>query len=198
VTSARDRWVLSGGLASGKSQIRKLLEQHGVVTIDADSVGHSVIGPDGPAFAAVADRWSEVVRDGEIDRKALAQIVFADREQLAALESITHPHIFDTISSQVEGLVSPVVVEIPLLHHELGEEWGRMVVDCRDNIRLERARGRGMSPADARARLDSQPPRASWLAVADLIVPNHGTIGDLKSTVTRLVEACDLTPDHAR
>jgi dephospho-CoA kinase len=180
--------VLSGGLASGKSQVRKLLERGGAATIDADSVGHSVIGSDGPAFPEVADRWPELVEDGEIDRSALARAVFTDPEELRVLEAITHPHIFGEIGRQVEEIGSGlVVVEIPLLTHGLGPSWRRMVVDADDSVRIQRAVRRGLSIEDVRARMAAQPPRSVWLAAADAVVPNHGTIDDLDSTVARLL-----------
>ena len=173
MTEGKSRWVLSGGLASGKSKVREFLEGEGFLTIDADSIGHAVLRPEGPAFTQVADRWPDAVREGEIHRPSLASIVFNDRDELAALEAITHPHIFDTINAQVEGVESTVVVEVPVLSHGLGDDWRRIVVDCRDDIRLLRAIDRGMSEDDARSRIAAQPGRAEWLALADLVIPNH-------------------------
>jgi dephospho-CoA kinase len=188
VTARERRWVLSGGLASGKSQVRSVLEDRGVATIDADSIGHAVIRSDGSAFAQVADRWPDVLIAGEIDRSALAQIVFTDSEELRALEAITHPHIFGEIRRRVEEIGStPVVVEIPLLEHGLGQSWRRMVVDTEDSLRIKRAVARGISIEDARARMAAQPPRRVWLSVADAVIPNRGTIADLDSTVARLL-----------
>lgn len=183
MSTEQHRWILSGGLASGKSKVRELLAEAGIVTVDADSIGHSVIRPDGPAFAQVAERWPHVVRDGEIERPSLAAVVFNDPGELAALEAITHPHIMDGIRSRVAGVEGTVMVEIPLLSHDLGDDWRRIVVDCRDEIRLARAVQRGMSQEDARARMASQPSRAQWLAVADLVVPNHGTLQELAEAV---------------
>lgn len=167
--------------------VRELLADRGIATIDADSIGHSVIAPDGPAFPEVVARWPSVVVEGQIDRAALAAIVFGDEEELAALESITHPLIFDNINRWVEGNDSLVVAEVPIAHHELGPEWRRMVVDCTDRVRLERAIERGMSQDDALARMRAQPSRAEWLATADVVVPNHSTARELRSTVARLI-----------
>jgi dephospho-CoA kinase len=187
VTTQERRWILGGGLASGKSAVRQTLAETGVVTIDADSVGHTVLEPDGPAFGGVAERWPAVLSKGHIDRRALAQIVFNDPGELAALEGITHPHIFDTIRDRVEGIQGPVVVEVPVLKPVFGPGWLRMVVDSRDDEKLRRAVGRGMEEADARARLAAQPSREKWLAVADLVVPNHGNLDDLKASVRLVV-----------
>jgi dephospho-CoA kinase len=160
-----------------------MLAEKGIATVDADEVGHDVLGRDGPAFDEVASRWPEVVVEGVIDRSALAAIVFGERDELEALESITHPHIFDTIRARVERLQPPVVVEIPLLREGLGGEWHRLVVDSRDDVKLARAVERGLGESDARARLNAQPSRSAWLAAADLVIPNHGSVDELRIVV---------------
>lgn len=175
--------MLSGGLASGKTKVRQLLEGRGVTTIDADTIGHSVLASEGPAFAKVASRWRQVVEDGEVNRSSLAKIVFNDAAELAALESITHPYIFDMILAQVEEVDEPIVVEIPFLHHRLGGDWKRIIVDCRDETRFLRATSRGMNEDDVRSRMALQPSRAEWLAAADLVMPNHGSVEDLREAV---------------
>lgn len=191
VSAEQRRWVLSGGLASGKSKVREFLEAGGVLTIDADSVGHAVLQPEGPAYPEVAERWPHVVSEGEIHRPSLASIVFNDSDELAALEGITHPHIFDTINARVEGVESVVVVEVPLLSHGLGDAWRRIVVDCRDESRLQRAIDRGMSADDARSRMAAQPRREEWLAAADAVIPNHGSLEDLEEAVSALAGNLD-------
>jgi dephospho-CoA kinase len=182
VTSEHAHWILIGGLASGKSQVRRFLEEAGIDTIDADSVGHLVLEPNGPAFDEVYSMWPQVVVDGRIDRAALAAIVFADQEQLALLESITHPHIFREISRRVATLDGPVVVEMPLIANPFGSGWRRIVVDCIDENRFRRAVERGMDEAEVRRRMDVQPKRAEWLAVADVVVPNNGDLAEAATT----------------
>jgi len=187
VSVDQHRWILSGGLASGKSKVRQILDSEGIATIDADRIGHMILEPGGPAFAEVAARWPLAVRHGEIDRPTLASAVFTHRKELAALESITHPYIFDMILAQVEELDGPVVVEIPLLNSGLGGGWRRIVVDCREETRLQRAIDRGMDESDVRSRMTVQPRREEWLADADLVLPNRGSIGELRSAVLALL-----------
>lgn len=187
MTEVQRRWVLGGGIASGKSLVRRFLDDAGVPTIDADSVGHAVLEPDGEAFDEVSSRWPEVVTDGTIDRTRLGGIVFGDATQLSELESVTHPHIFGIIRAQVEKIDSGVVVEMPLAGRRLGDDWRQLVVDCRDEIRVERAVARGMAEDDVRARMASQPSREGWLVGADLVVPNHGSMDELKATVRSLI-----------
>jgi len=174
-------------LASGKSLVREMLADAGIATIDADRIGHQMLAPGGPAFGEVASTWPGVVVDGEISRSALARIVFEDPAELERLESITHPHIFDTIRRRVEDLDPPVVVEVPVLAHGL-TRWSLMVVDSRPETRLARAVERGMSEQDAAARLAAQPSRAEWLADADLVIPNHRSLRELRDSVDAVVE----------
>lgn len=186
MTAENRRWLLTGGIGSGKSEVGRLLADAEVTVIDADRVGHKVLEPGGAAFASVAMRWPEVVRDGIIDRRLLAGIVFSDPGELRELEALTHPAIFGSISSDLTGLEGLAVVEVPVLETGLG--WPRMVVDCSDEIRFERAVARGMQPEDARRRMEAQPPREQWLAAADLVIPNEGTRDELSAAVGLVLE----------
>jgi len=185
VNVSQQRWVLSGGVGSGKSEVRRLLSELGVRTIDADAVGHSVLEPGGAAFEDVAGRWPEVVVDGRIDRRALGAIVFGDPTALRELEETTHPAIFGMIMTDVEGFQEAVVVEMPVLSHRLEGEWRRIVVDAPVELRVSRAIGRGLSEEEVSARMASQPSRSEWLAAADLVIPNRGSIEDLEMAVVR-------------
>jgi dephospho-CoA kinase len=182
MSSSDGRWLLTGGIGSGKSAVRELLEEGGIHTVDADAVGHAVLI--GEAFASVAERWPHVVLEGQIDREALARVVFADPDELGALEAITHPMIFGRIAAELEGFSDTAVVEMPVLGDSLG--WSRIVVDADDETRLRRALQRGLDEADVRLRMASQPGRAEWLAAADVVVPNHGDLDELRATAGRL------------
>lgn len=177
------RWLLVGGIGSGKSAVRKLLAERGVRTIDADAVGHLVLAAEG--LAPVAERWPHVVLEGQIDRKLLAEVVFDDPVELAALESITHPLIFGRIAAELEGFSGVAVVEMPLLGSELG--WPLIVVDADDELRIERTVERGMAEAEVLRRMAAQPSRAEWLAAADIVIPNHGTREELAVAVDLVV-----------
>ena len=136
---------------------------------------------------AIERRWPTVVNAGIVDRRALAEIVFDDRSELDALESITHPHIFGRILDEVSRIEGPVVVEVPLIEHRLGDDWTTVVVDVRTPERIERLLARGMDEADARSRISSQPSRMEWLAAGDLVVPNNGSIEELSHVVDSLL-----------
>ena len=112
----------------------------GIRTVDADAVGHLVLAGEG--LAPVAERWPDVVLEGQIDRQALARIVFDDPGELKVLEAITHPLIFGRIEADLKGFSGVVVVEMPLLETSMG--WPVIVVDADDETRLRRAVQRGM------------------------------------------------------
>jgi dephospho-CoA kinase len=182
MSSSDGRWLITGGIGSGKSEVRRLLAARGIHTIDADAVGHAVLADEG--LTPVAQQWPNVVLEGQIDRKALARIVFADPAELRALEAITHPLIFGRIESDLKGFSGVTVVEMPLLADFVG--WPMIVVDAEDATRMHRALNRGMNEADVRRRMAAQPVRAEWLAAARVVVPNHGDIRQLQATVALL------------
>ena len=95
------RVIVSGGIGSGKTTVLRLLERLGAVVVEADRIGHEVLEPGGASYDAVATRWPSVVVEGRIERSLLAAIVFSDLEQLALLESLTHPAIRDEIAIRV-------------------------------------------------------------------------------------------------
>lgn len=188
-------WLLSGGIGSGKSTVRGVLDDMGLSTIDADSVGHEVLEQGGAAVKAVSEAWPEVMVGGEVDRKSLGAIVFADPAALARLERITHPHIFMLIEERLSQLDPPVVVEIPLLVQPFSGIWRRIVVDTTDEMRLERAIARGLEREQVRQRMASQPARRQWLAAADLVIPNHGMIEDLEEAAAAAAAVVLGRPD---
>lgn len=181
------RIVVFGGIGSGKSTFAGLLGRRGAIVIEADRIGHTILRPNGSAAAIVADRWPAAVVDGEIDRSALAAIVFTDAEQLAELEAITHPLIAAEIERQARAAgESPVVVELPLVARILDDGWIWVLVDAPRELRMERAVGRGATTPDVAARMDSQPEDEVWHAAADWVVPNIGSLSELEAAAAEL------------
>ncbi|HJQ92234.1 MAG TPA: dephospho-CoA kinase [Acidimicrobiia bacterium] len=198
MSSSDGRWLITGGIGSGKSEVRRLLAVRGIHAVDADAVGHLVLADEG--LTPVAERWPDVVLEGQIDRQALARIVFDDPGELEVLEAITHPLIFGRIEADLKGFSGVAVVEMPLLETSMG--WPMVVVDADDETRRARAVQRGMDDADVRRRMASQPSRAEWLAAAAVVVPNHDEIQHLEAAVDLLADfllgklRTDLVPGH--
>jgi len=165
----------------------------GATVIDADRVAREVVEPGQPALAEIeADFGPAVIRDdGSLDRQALADIVFGDAAALARLNAIMLPRIAERTRALQEAASADAVVvhDSPLLVEQgLQDAYDVVVVvDCPDDVRLDRlVRLRGMSEADARARMTAQATREARLAVADRVIDNSGSPADLTSAVDAL------------
>lgn len=185
---------LTGGIGSGKSTVAALLAARGAVTIDADTLVRQALTPDGAAFEAVAARFGPevVAADGSIDRSRLAAVVFADRAARADLEAIVHPCVRSGVAERVAaeaGTGHVVVVEIPLLAESPVARAGLeaiIVVDCPEDVAVARlVAHRGMSEADARARVAAQASREDRRAIANFVVDNAGHREALDAEVER-------------
>ena len=182
---------LTGGIASGKSSVGRLLEARGWPVLDADQYAHDALAPNTPASEAVVERFGAAVGSAsDLDRKALGRIVFSDSDERRWLEALIHPVVRERFDQELDALRSePVVVlMIPLLF-EVGleslcsEVW---VVDCDKEQQLERLRRRdGLSPGDAEVRLDAQWPLSRKRALADRVIDNRGSSEDLLDQLNR-------------
>ena len=184
---------LTGGIGSGKSTVARLLAGRGAVVVDADLLARQVVEPGSAGYQAVLDRFGPAVAaaDGSLDRRALAELVFADPAALADLNAIVHPAVRAAIAgrlAELEGGDGVVVLDIPLLV-ESGRSYGAaavMVVDCPPEVAVRRlVEQRGMDEADARRRMAAQVPRAERLAAADVVIDNSGSPDDLEAEVAR-------------
>jgi len=185
---------LTGGIGSGKSTVARLLEKRGAVVFDADLLAREAVAPGTPGHAAVIERYGADVLapGGELDREALASIVFADPSARRDLEQIVHPEVrrlFAEGSEAYRDTDRVVVFSAPLLV-ESGMHTAfeiLVVVSATVATQIERLmRQRGMSETSIRARIDAQAPFEDKAAVADFIVDNEGTLDELESQVERL------------
>ncbi len=187
---------LTGGIASGKSTVARMLAERGVPVIDADAIAREVVEPGMPALAAIAARWPEVVRDGVLDRQALGAVVFRDPAERAALEAIVHPAIRAEVEKRLEALRAcgePIAVYEAALLVEAGldEEMDALVVVAlpeEEQLRRVVARD-GISEEAARARLASQAPLAEKLRRADFVIDNSGDRATLRRRVDEVWSA---------
>jgi len=185
---------LTGGIGSGKSTVARLLEDRGAVVFDADLLAREAVEPGTPGHTAVIERFGADVLapGGELDREALASIVFADPSARRDLEQIVHPEVrrlFAEGSEAYRDTDRVVVFSAPLLV-ETGMHTAfeiLVVVSATVATQIERLmRQRGMSEASIRARIDAQAPLEDKAAVADFLVDNEGTLDELESQVERL------------
>ncbi len=186
---------LTGGIGSGKSTVSRLLGSYGAVVVDADQVAREVVAPGTPGLAAVVEQFGTAVllRDGSLDREALGAIVFADPARRAALNAIVHPlvgHRTQELEDQAAAVGAAVVVlDVPLLaENGLAPLYDEVVVvDCPVEVQLDRlVTQRGMTEADATARIAAQATREQRLAVGTRIIRNDGSLADLELQVSAL------------
>ncbi|MDQ3158505.1 MAG: dephospho-CoA kinase [Actinomycetota bacterium] len=177
---------LTGGIGSGKSAVSALLADHGAIVIDYDQLAREVVEPGAPALAEIARRFGDgiLTADGALNRPALGAIVFNDPESLRTLEAITHPAI-RALARECEASAGPdaIVVHDNALLVEMGHHNACdvvIVVDVPQETQIERlVATRGMTEAEARARITNQTSRESRTGVADFIIDNTGSLDGL-------------------
>lgn len=186
---------LTGGIGAGKSTLAALLAERGAQIIDADALGRDALRPGKPAWHSVVDQFGEdilIAHSLEIDRKRLAEIVFNDRDKLAALNAIVHPVIFAGVADGLERLrnTDETVVLDAALIVEAGfiDTCDVIVVVTSDKPqrRKRMMQDRGMSLGDFDARAASQNPQEDLVARADIVVQNDGSLEDLVGEADRV------------
>lgn len=181
---------LTGGIGSGKSEVARLLAEHGAVVVDADALAREAVEPGTPGLAAVvAEFGTEVLaEDGRLDRARLGGIVFADPARREALEAIVHPYV-GRRSAELMAAAPPdavVVYDVPLLVEKSlqGHYDVVVVVDVDEETQIRRLlAAREMTETEVRARITAQASRAERLAVADVVVDNEGDLDSLRARV---------------
>ena len=183
---------LTGGIASGKSTVARILEILGAVIIDADMISRDVVVPGEIAWNAIVAEFGEGVLnpDRTINRQALGQLVFTDPEARKRLENITHPAIARRAEEKLDAcrkISVPVVVYVAPLLIEAGrtalvdEIW---VVYADETTQLERLMQRdGIGADDARRRLAAQMPMEEKKKYGRVVIDNRGTERELEQKV---------------
>ncbi len=189
---------LTGGIATGKSTFAAALRALGAPVIDADLLARAAVAKGTPGLAAIAAAFGEdaLGPDGELDRRRMAELVFADARERARLESILHPRVrklFREERARLEGEGHAVAFyDVPLLY-EVGldrEVDLVVVVWAPRESQIGRLASRdGLSRAEAEARLATQLPIDEKAARADLVIVNDGDRLDLEGKAARLLAA---------
>ena len=194
---------LTGGIGAGKSSVSARLAARGAVVVDADAIVRELQASGTPVFEAIVERFGpEVVGpDGELDRPALAAVVFGDPEALRDLNGLVHPAVGAEVLRRVEEQRATdrvVVLDVPLLV-ESGRYSvaGVIVVDTPPDVAVGRlVRDRGMTEDEARARMARQASREERLARADLVIDNSGPPEALDGEVDRAWAWIATLPDE--
>lgn len=191
---------LTGGVATGKSTVAKILKEKGTEIISSDELAHKAMAPGGPAYDGVISQFGPeiLLSDGKIDRRLLGEIVFKDESARKRLESIIHPIVLKGIIEGFEDYSKQrakiVIVEVPLLF-EVG--W----MDLFDYIwviyspyerQLERLIQRDhLSEIQAKERIASQMPLEEKKKRADVVIQNDNDLGSLEKQVITLLKTME-------
>jgi dephospho-CoA kinase len=181
---------LTGGIAAGKSEALKAFERLGAATLSSDAVVHELLESE-ELRRRLIERWGpEVAPAGAIDRAKIGEVVFADPDQLAWLESQIHPLVQERTAAWLRSLPADTevaVVEVPLLF-EAGSDRvfdTTVTVVTADEIRRQRAEARGHALVDEReARQLTQLEKAER---AEHVIPNDGSVEDLEQALSALL-----------
>lgn len=202
---------LTGGIASGKSSVSRILGGLGIEIIDADQVAREVVAPGSEGLDEIARAFGEDLRraDGSLDREKLGGIVFRDAGSRARLEAITHPRIgkrsAERIALAMQSSSPYVVYDAPLLVEVSGHRGldALIVVAASEAQQIERAVARdGMTQEEAKRRIAAQLPLADKVALADYVVHNDRSLAELEAATldvhARILARFGLNPAEPR
>jgi dephospho-CoA kinase len=204
VSSSRP-WVvgLTGGIGSGKSTVARWFASHGIPCIDADDISRSLVAAGTPALQQITDHFGTEVLlpDGNLDRRQLRGLVFANEEERHWLEALLHPRIRAAIAQALDNTRAPWVLLVAplLLENGLDQLCHRvLVVDIPEDLQVSRTMARDAVEEQAvRSIIASQMPREARLARADDVISNTGTPAQLQSGLEQLRFYYDQQADIA-
>ena len=183
---------LTGGIASGKSMVADMFAARGVPVIDTDVIARDVVQPGEPALREIERQFGSDVltSDGQLDRRRLREIVFADESKRELLEAILHPRIRDAaVAQSSEAGGDYQVIVVPLLAESPMRQWMDriLVVDCSEESQLQRLLERDAeSEEQAQRMIGAQASRQDRLAIADDVIGNDGTKAEAEQQVEDL------------
>ena len=186
--------ALTGGIGAGKSTVAQNFADLGALVVDADQLARIAIERGSDGFAEVLLRFGdEIILNGDIDRRKLAEIVFSDEAARKDLEKIIHPRVQATFAEVVEGLEHDdiLIYEIPLLAEtDAAEKFDYIItVEADIELRKERLLKRGLYISQIEKRMAAQASQESREAIADSVIRNDGDEDSLLRQVENLWES---------
>jgi dephospho-CoA kinase len=185
--------ALTGGIGSGKSLAGEYLESLGAVVVDSDQLARDVVERGEPAFDEIVERFGDsVIRDGQLDRQKLGEIIFSDPSARKDLEAITHPRIKSAFEKIVNAAKSDAVIvnQIPLLVETSGMKRFDYIISISAPLELRRQRcvDRGMRGYEFDKRLATQASDDERALVSDFVIVNDGDKDQLLRAIEELWE----------
>jgi dephospho-CoA kinase len=189
------RIALTGGMGTGKSHVRAVFAALGVPTIDADTLARDVVTHGTPGFDAVVAKFGRGIlnADGDLDRRALGALVFADSGKRRDLEAILHPAIkgaidqwFTTLDQSAQPFA---IADIPLLYEvKLDKEYDAVIVTaCTRENQVRRIMARdNLDASEVQHRLDAQMPIDEKVKRANYVIDTNGSLVQTNAQVHKL------------
>ena len=187
---ARKLIGLTGNIATGKSEVARMLRELGATVIDADVLAREIVEPGTPALAEIVRVFGDgvLLPSGALDRKKLAGIVFGDKNKLKQLETITHPAVRVELNKCIDEAAQDAVVVIEVIRlfeggyaERCDQVW---VTDCPREMQIARLMAsRAMTEAEAIQRIDAQPPQADKVARADVVIDTSRSLEETRRQV---------------
>jgi dephospho-CoA kinase len=184
---------LTGNIASGKTNARRVFAELGAHAIDADEIAHDLLAPMGEVYRQVVENFGAgiVDEDGTINRRRLGSIVFTDCERRQKLNSLVHPPVRAEVQRRISDLESTYTAGIIIIDAALMVETGSyrnydrlIVVYCEPALQLDRLLRRGgLTLEEAKARITAQMPVDEKLKVADYRINTSGTFGQTREQI---------------
>lgn len=185
---------LTGGIASGKSTVSQYLESKGYIVLDSDKYAHTVLEPGQKGYLQIVDYFGEEIlnEDKTINRRALGQIVFNDKDKLQALNSFTHPEVRRMMQEDLDKYKQDhhVFLDIPLLYENKRDTICDLVITVyvNEETQLERLMARnGFTKDEALSRIRSQMPLDEKKERSDVVFDNNGSVEALYKQIDRFL-----------
>ena len=193
---------LTGGIASGKSTVAKILERLGAAVINADALSREVVEPGKEAWREIIDAFGAGILqpDQTLDRQKLRTVIFNDRDGRKKLEAIIHPRVRalaeERIREHAVAGYSIIVYEVPLLFEGNLHEWLRPVILVACNVDTQRTRLQKrdqLTQTEAQKHIDAQMSLEEKRRLADYVIENDGSLANLEQQVRTVLEKIKAT-----
>ena len=190
--------ALTGGIGSGKSLAGEYLAALGAIVVDSDQLARAVIERGTPAFDEIVARFGdEILKDGNLDRSKLGELVFSNPAARAELEAITHPRIREALDEIVASCEPDDVIvnQIPLLVETGGKDRFDYIISITAPLELRRERciARGMKSYEFEKRVAAQASDEERTAISNHVIDNAGDADALLRAIEELWES-ELKP----
>ncbi|CAH1395023.1 unnamed protein product [Nezara viridula] len=197
---------LTGGIGTGKSTVSQMIKDYGIPVLDADFYARKVVEPGRKAWKKIKNEFGNTVfhPSGEINREALGELIFENKERRRKLNEITHPEIYREMAwAAIRCFFQGhqfIVMDLPLLFESgvmLNYLYKIIVVTCEEDLQVERLIERNrMTEARAKVRIATQMPLEKKAEAANFVIENSGSLEDTREQVARIVSVLKASNHH--